>query len=51
MLRVIGYAAQQASSPLAPFQFERRDLRPNDIQLLVLYCGICHTDVHIARNE
>ncbi len=51
MIKTIGYAAQQATVLLAPFDFERRDLRPHDIHIEILYCGVCHTDIHIARNE
>lgn len=50
-MKTHGYAAQSADSPLAPFVFERRDLRPNDIAMEILYCGICHTDLHQARND
>src|SRR5436190_17940573 len=46
-----GYAAQSESSPLAPFSFQRRDPLPNDVQFDILFCGICHSDLHIARNE
>lgn len=46
-----GYAAHAATEPLAPFSFERRDLRPNDVQIEILYCGVCHSDLHTARNE
>lgn len=46
-----GYAARSASSPLSPFSFERRDPLPDDVQLDILFCGICHSDLHIARNE
>jgi uncharacterized zinc-type alcohol dehydrogenase-like protein len=50
-MKTIGYAAQSAESPLAPLAFERRDLRPEDIAMEILYCGICHTDLHMARND
>jgi uncharacterized zinc-type alcohol dehydrogenase-like protein len=50
-MRTLGYAAQSAESPLAPFTFERRALRPNDVAMEVLYTGICHTDLHQARND
>ena len=50
-MKTFGYAAQSATSPLAPFAFERRALRPNDIAMEVLYCGICHSDLHQARND
>lgn len=46
-----GYAAQTPTSPLAPFSFERRDPGPNDVQIDILYCGICHSDIHTARGE
>jgi len=46
-----GYAAQSATTPLVPFQFDRRDPRPNDVVIDILYCGICHSDIHQARNE
>ena len=51
MLSTKGYAAQSATSPITPFQFERRDLKPHDVQLQILYCGVCHSDIHQVRNE
>ncbi|WVK04136.1 NAD(P)-dependent alcohol dehydrogenase [Xanthomonas campestris pv. olitorii] len=45
------YAAQAADQPLAPFVFERRAPGPNDVQIDIAYCGVCHSDLHIARNE
>lgn len=50
-LNVLGYAARSATTPLAPFSFERRDPRPDDVTLEVLYCGVCHSDLHAARND
>ena len=50
-LNVLGYAARSATTPLAPFSFERRDPRPDDVMLEVLYCGVCHSDLHNARND
>jgi uncharacterized zinc-type alcohol dehydrogenase-like protein len=50
-MKTIGYAAQSTTTPLAPFAFEYRDLRPNDIAMEVLYCGVCHSDLHMARND
>ncbi|HCN62024.1 MAG TPA: NAD(P)-dependent alcohol dehydrogenase [Pseudomonas sp.] len=47
----IGYAAQTSSAPLAPMQFNRRAPRPDDVAIEVLYCGVCHSDIHQARNE
>lgn len=51
MLKVRGYAVHDAHSPLVPFSFERRDPGPHDIQIEILYAGICHSDVHQARND
>ncbi len=50
-MKTLGYAAQSAVSPLAPFAFERRALRGHDVLMEVLYCGICHTDLHQSRND
>jgi uncharacterized zinc-type alcohol dehydrogenase-like protein len=50
-MKTLGYAAQSATSPLEPFTFQRRALRPNDIVMEILYCGICHTDLHQVRND
>lgn len=46
-----GYAAKSATRPLEPFSFERRGLGPRDVQIEIAYCGICHSDIHSARNE
>ncbi|QYY37511.1 NAD(P)-dependent alcohol dehydrogenase [Ruficoccus sp. ZRK36] len=51
MMDTIGYAAQSAATPLAPFHFERRDLRPNDVAIEILYCGVCHSDLHTVRGD
>lgn len=51
MLKTQGYATHNANSPLVPFSFERREPRPNDIQIGILFCGVCHSDIHQARNE
>lgn len=45
------YGAQTEKSALAPFSIERRELGPHDIQIDILYCGICHSDIHAVRNE
>jgi uncharacterized zinc-type alcohol dehydrogenase-like protein len=45
------YAAKNAKSNLAPFTFERRNVGANDVQIEILYCGVCHSDIHQARNE
>ena len=51
MIPASAYAAQSATSPLTPFQFARRDVQPHDVQIEVLFCGVCHSDLHQARNE
>lgn len=45
------YAAQSASTPLSEWSIERRAPKPHDVQLEILYCGVCHSDLHTARNE
>ena len=51
MYTAIGYAAQSATTPLAPMTFQRRSPRPDDVAIDILYCGVCHSDIHQARNE
>ena len=51
MIATKGYAAQSPESSLAPWNFERRAIGPHDIQIGILYCGVCHTDIHLTRNE
>lgn len=46
-----GYAAFSPTTPLAPLSFERRDVGATDIQIQILFCGVCHSDLHTARNE
>ncbi|HYA86128.1 MAG TPA: NAD(P)-dependent alcohol dehydrogenase [Nitrospirota bacterium] len=50
-MNVRGYAAQFAKDALAPFRFERRDQRPDDVAIEILYCGVCHSDLHTVRND
>lgn len=45
------YAAQSETSPLAPFSIDRRDPLPTDVAIEILYCGVCHSDLHQARGE
>jgi uncharacterized zinc-type alcohol dehydrogenase-like protein len=45
------YAAQSAASGLAPAAIRRREPGPNDVQIDILYCGVCHSDLHQVRNE
>jgi uncharacterized zinc-type alcohol dehydrogenase-like protein len=50
-MKTLGYAALGPKTPLAPFAFERRALRPDDVAVQIAYCGVCHTDLHFARND
>ena len=50
-MNVLGYAAPSAKAELAPYQFERRDIRADDVVIEILYCGICHSDVHHVNND
>ena len=50
-MHVKAYAAQSADTPLAPFSIERRDFGPHDIEIDILYCGVCHSDLHQSRND
>ena len=45
------YAAQNAKDPLGPYKFKRREVRPTDVQVEILYCGVCHSDIHQVRDE
>jgi len=45
------YAAQSATSPLAPWSLERREPNPHDVQIDILFCGVCHSDLHTVRDE
>jgi alcohol dehydrogenase (NADP+) len=51
VIKTQAYAAQNATTPLAPLQIERRDPGPQDVQIEILWCGVCHSDLHTARNE
>ena len=50
-MKTVGYAAQSPKTALAPFAFVRRGLRDNDVAMEILYCGVCHSDLHTARND
>ncbi|HLK28255.1 MAG TPA: alcohol dehydrogenase catalytic domain-containing protein, partial [Puia sp.] len=45
------YAAQSATTALAPFGFDRREVGAHDVQIEILYCGVCHSDIHQVRDE
>jgi alcohol dehydrogenase (NADP+) len=51
MVSTKSYAAQSATTPLAPYTIHRREPGPHDVQIKILYCGVCHSDLHTARNE
>lgn len=51
MMKTLGYATHSPTGALKPFTFERREPRPEDVVIDILYCGICHSDIHSARNE
>lgn len=50
-MKNFGYAARSPTDLLTPFRFDRRDLRINDVGIEILYCGVCHSDLHMARND
>ncbi|WP_310416274.1 NAD(P)-dependent alcohol dehydrogenase [Chamaesiphon sp. OTE_8_metabat_110] len=50
-MKTNAYAAQTAATPLAPFSLQRRELGTHDIAIEILYCGVCHSDLHTARGE
>jgi len=51
MTETKAYAAYSATTTLAPYDFNRREVRPHDVQIEILYCGVCHSDLHQARGE
>lgn len=51
MLKSVGYAAQASDQPLQYFSFERRNPDEYDVQIDILYCGVCHSDLHLVRGE
>lgn len=50
-MKTIGYAAPSENAALAPFHFERRELRRNDVAIEILYCGVCHSDLHTVNGD
>jgi len=51
MIPVKGYAAQNAQTDLAPWNFQRREVGPHDVQFDILFCGVCHSDLHQIKDE
>ena len=51
MPTVKAYAALSNTTPLVPYNIERRSPKPHDVEMEILFCGICHSDLHYARNE
>ncbi len=51
MTNTKAYATQSATAPLAPFEISRRNPGADEVQIEILYCGVCHSDLHTARNE
>lgn len=51
MIPTKGYAAQDAETDLAPWRFERREVGPHDVQFDILFCGVCHSDLHQIKND
>ncbi len=51
MIATKGYAALKAGEKLVAWEFERRDLGPKDVQFDILYCGVCHSDLHQIRDD
>ncbi len=50
-LPTLGYAAHSPTTPLVPFAFERRNPKAADVHIEILYCGVCHSDLHTVRSE
>ncbi|NTW99840.1 MAG: NAD(P)-dependent alcohol dehydrogenase [Geobacteraceae bacterium] len=50
-MNVIGFAAHSSRDALAPYRFDRRNPRPDDVVIEILYCGVCHSDLHQVRND
>lgn len=50
-MKTVGYAAHAADAKLVPYHFERRDLRENDVAIEILYCGVCHSDLHTVNGD
>ncbi len=51
MIQAKGFAAASATTPLAPYAFERRDPKDHDVVIDIKFCGVCHSDIHMTRDE
>ena len=51
MIKAVGYAAKHSFSSLKPLEFEREEPKANEVEIEVLYCGVCHSDIHQVKNE
>ncbi len=51
MIKTVGYAANHSFTDLKPLEFEREDPKANEVEIEVLYCGVCHSDIHQVKNE
>src|ERR1700744_4176165 len=51
MIQSYGYAANHSFTSLKPHKFERPDAKPNEVTIDVLFCGVCHSDIHQVKNE
>ncbi|MGD9976441.1 MAG: NAD(P)-dependent alcohol dehydrogenase [Bacteroidales bacterium] len=51
MIASKGYAADNATDALHPFNFDRREVGPHDVYFKILYCGVCHSDLHQVQND
>ncbi|KAI9165054.1 hypothetical protein LWI28_006680 [Acer negundo] len=49
--KAFGWAARDNSGTLSPFNFSRRDNGEDDVTIKILYCGVCHSDLHSAKND
>ena len=51
MTTVAAWGAQDAKAKMVPLNIDRRDPQPKDVDIEIMYCGVCHSDLHIARND
>ncbi|KAJ6809638.1 8-hydroxygeraniol dehydrogenase-like [Iris pallida] len=49
--KAFGWAARDSAGILSPFNFSRRNTGPKDVSIKIMYCGVCHSDIHFVRNE